>query len=257
MEWPSPAPFESKMGFPGWHLECSAMSVKYLGQPFDIHCGGVDHLAIHHPNEIAQSEAATDKKMCNYWLHGEFLLVDGGRMGKSEGNAFTLAELIAKGFDPMVFRYACLLTHYRQKMNFTWDAMASAKTAYEALSAYTWGNDEAVSAKAILDEVFGKLADDLNTPEAIGALWRFVRSGIPSQAEKKAGVLSVFKLLGLIPASSTLVTDIPPEVQKLLEARATARTNKDYALADTLRQQISALGFAVEDTADGQQIKRN
>ena len=262
MEWLSPAPFENKMGFPGWHLECSAMSVKYLGQPFDIHCGGVDHLAIHHPNEIAQSEAALDKKMCNFWLHGEFLLVDGGRMGKSEGNAFTLEELKAKGFDPMVFRYACLLTHYRQKMNFTWEALESAKKAYESLSAFTWAqsaNSHELADKgavALHEEVVGKLADDLNTPEALGALWRFVRSGISTQVEKKAGVLSAFNLLGLITATKPLVTDLPAEIKKLLHERALARNKKDFVTSDSLRQQIVALGYEVEDTAAGQQINK-
>jgi len=262
MEWPSPAPFENKMGFPGWHLECSAMSVKYLGQSFDIHCGGVDHLAIHHPNEIAQAEAASDKKMCNYWLHGEFLLVDGGRMGKSEGNAFTLAELQDKGFDPMVFRYACLLTHYRQKMNFTWEALQAAKIAYENLSSYTWqlsANSCELADKemtALDEEVINYLADDLNTAEALGAIWRFVRSNIPTLAEKKAGVLAAFNLLGLIPAASPLVTDIPKEIKKLLDQRNEARKNKDYTSADILRQQISDLGYSVEDTVGGQVIKQ-
>ncbi len=259
MEWSSPRPFENKMGFPGWHLECSAMSTKYLGQPFDIHCGGVDHLAIHHPNEIAQSEAALDKKMCNFWLHGEFLLVDGGRMGKSEGNAFTLAELSAKGFNPMVFRYGCLLTHYRQKMNFTWDALQAAKSAYETLSAYTWLDEILPDIKdmtALDEEVLTYLADDLNTPEAMAAIWRFVKSGIPTVLEKKAGVLSAFNILGLSPAPDPYLQEIPTGIKHLLDEREVARQSKDWEQADHLRKQIGDLGYLVEDTAQGQKVRK-
>ncbi len=277
MEWSSPRPFENKMGWPGWHLECSAMSTKYLGQPFDIHCGGVDHLAIHHPNEIAQSEAATETKMCNFWLHGEFLLVDGGRMGKSEGNAFTLVELSAKGFDPMVFRYGCLLTHYRQKMNFTWDALQAAKSAYETLSSYVWeqpanspveengsafystGRAHELADKdmtALDEEVLTYLADDLNTPEAMAAIWRFVKSGIPTALEKKAGVLSAFNILGLSPAPDPYLQEIPTGIKHLLDEREAARQNKDWEQADHLRKQIGDLGYLVEDTAQGQKIRK-
>ena len=131
MEWKSPW----GVGFPGWAIECSAMSVKYLGQPFDIHCGGVDHIAVHHENEIAQSEAAYDKPLANYWLHNEFLTVDGRRMGKSEGNAYTLDDVVAKGFDPLALRYFYLTAHYRTKLNFTWEALSAAQNALGSLCA--------------------------------------------------------------------------------------------------------------------------
>ncbi len=254
MEWDSPW----GRGFPGWHIECSAMSVKYLGQPFDIHCGGVDHISVHHPNEMAQSEAAAGKPLANYWLHGEFMLVDGRRMGKSEGNAFLIDDLIQKGFDPLAFRYLCLNTHYRIPLNFTWDGLQGAQRALERLREHVrnyQSEDLQVKEGKLLAEprqAFTEaVSDDLNLPEALGIAWTMLRSGAPS-AQKLATLLEFDKVLGLRLAEVAPETlEIPLEVQALVAQREAARAQRDFKEADRLRSQIHALGFEVEDTAKG------
>jgi len=168
LRWESPW----GLGFPGWHIECSAMSRKYLGQPFDIHTGGVDHITIHHSNEIAQSEAAFGVPLANYWLHGEHLVVNEGRMGKSEGNFITLSTLIEKGINPLAFRYLVLTSHYRSKLNFTWDSLQAAQNAlnnlYEEISSF----DKAEGSADQFESVFrDAINDDLNTPQALAVVW--------------------------------------------------------------------------------------
>ncbi|HIW55981.1 MAG TPA: cysteine--tRNA ligase, partial [Firmicutes bacterium] len=177
MKWPSPW----GMGYPGWHIECTAMSNKYLGDVFDIHTGGIDHVPIHHENEIAQAEAWLGKKAVNYWMHSEFMLVDGGKMSKSLGNTYTVDDLAAKGYTPMEFRYMCLNVQYRQKLNFTWEAMAAAKTAYERLSALLYRHKTAPAPEnrpeieKYLGEFHEAINDDLNVPMAMGVLWKMLR----------------------------------------------------------------------------------
>ncbi len=244
MEWESPW----GVGFPGWHIECSAMSVKYLGQPFDIHCGGVDHIAVHHENEIAQSEAATGKPLANYWMHSEFLLVDGKRMGKSEGNGYTLDDLIAKGFDPLAFRYFCLGAHYRSKINFTWEGLEGAQHALQKLRTIA----RALPAGRAHDHAplrgfTEALENDLNTPEALAVMWDMLKSDATDE-DKGSMLLKMDEVLGL--GLAGLVgkkTMAPQEIVALAEQRQKARAEKDWAASDALRQQIEEKGWNVKD----------
>ncbi len=259
MEWDSPW----GVGFPGWHIECSAMSTKYLGQPFDIHCGGVDHIAIHHTNEIAQSEAAEDKKMANFWLHGEFMTVDGRRMGKSEGNAYLIDDLISRGFDPLSFRYLCLNTHYRVKLNFTWEALEAAQNALERLREHVRSYKEAGAkpedGKVLLDvrEAFlNAINDDLNAPAALGVVWELVRSEKSSQ-DKLATLKDFDRVLGLKLAEvEPEEVEVPSEVQKLLAQREVLRTQRAWREADKIRDELKRLGYEIEDTPQGPKVKR-
>lgn len=260
MEWDSPW----GKGFPGWHIECSAMSTKYLGQPFDIHCGGVDHISTHHPNEIAQSEAAEGVKMANFWLHGEFMTVEGRRMGKSEGNAYRLEDLIKRGYEPLAFRYLCLNTHYRIQLNFTWQALEGAQTALERLREHVRNARENGGAPAqgrIIPEVRQRfleaINDDLNVPQALGVVWDFVRSQ-QNPSDKLATLFDFDRVLGLklseVPRE--VESDIPAEVQGLLAQREAARRQKHFKEADALRERIARLGYEVIDTPHGPKAKK-
>lgn len=249
MEWESPW----GVGFPGWHVECSAMSEKLLGQPFDIHCGGVDHITVHHENEIAQSEAAFDKPLANYWMHGEFLLVDGKRMGKSEGNAYTLDDLIEKGFDPLAFRYYCLGTHYRSKLNFTWEGLEGAQNALRKLHAEA-RTLSVGKGKEIPSAFVEALEDDLNTPKALAAVWDMLKSGSTDE-EKGVMLTRMDAVLGLGLAEMIgQPLDIPGEVKALAEERFVARQEKDWKRSDELRADIKSKGWIVEDTKDGYEL---
>ncbi len=263
MEWESPW----GIGFPGWHIECSAMSVKYLGQPFDIHCGGIDLLPVHHENEIAQTEAATGQPLANYWLHSEFLLIDGRRMGKSEGNAYTIDDLAAKNFcakgapasggDPLAFRYYCLGTHYRSKMNFTWEGMEAAQNALNKLYAVARqlsvgaGSPRPGAETAPLQSFQSSIGDDLNTPQALAIMWEMLKSDL--SAEEKGGMLvKMDEVLGLKLGNVIgKMIEAPNEVRHLAEEREQARAMKDWKKSDELREQIRALGWNVEDRSDG------
>ncbi len=251
MEWDSPW----GVGFPGWHIECSAMSEKLLGQPFDIHCGGVDHITVHHENEIAQSEAAFGKPLANYWMHGEFLLADGKRMGKSEGNAYTLDELIAKGFDPLAYRYYCLGTHYRSKMNFTWEGLEGAKNALNKLRSTIRSWDEPKIGCAEFEADFrSALEDDLNTPKALAVMWALIDSDYPTSA-KAESLLKMDKVLGLgfVDYLGKKI-DIPLEIKLLADERLEVRKNKDWSRSDELRDLIKSKGWIVEDKKDGYEL---
>lgn len=259
MEWDSPWGW----GFPGWHIECSAMSTKYLGQPFDIHCGGVDHIPIHHSNEIAQSEAAGGVKMANFWLHAEFMTVEGRRMGKSEGNAYLVEDLIVRGFDPLAFRYLCLNTHYRIQLNFTWQALEGAQTALERLrehvrNARENGGDPTkgkISAEACA-RFLEAINDDLNMPQALGVVWDFVRSQ-QSLSDKLATLFDLDRVLGFqLSEVQREAESIPPEVQELLAQREAARRQKNFKEADALRAKIAQLGYEVIDTPQGPKTKK-
>lgn len=253
MEWESPW----GKGFPGWHLECSAMSRKYLGVPFDIHTGGVDHIAVHHENEIAQTEGAEGKLEANWWMHGEFLLADGGKMSKSLGNLYTLDDLIAKGYDPLAFRYFCLQAHYRSKLNFTFEALDAAQTALRRLRAAARGWDAPEKESAAYVERFREAVnDDLNLPRAMAVLWELVDDADEPTAKKAASVLACDRVLGLgLDQFVAKRLAIPRSVQALLKNRQTAREAKDFSASDALRDEIAALGFAVEDTPEGQKVR--
>lgn len=250
MEWESPW----GVGFPGWHIECSAMSTKYLGQPFDIHTGGIDLLFPHHTDEIAQSEAANDgTPLANYWLHNEFVMVDGGKMSKSLGNTYTLQDAVDRGHEPLAFRYLLLGTHYRKPVNFTWESLAGAQqglaklcTAVRALPV----TDETLD--ATLEEDFRtRIKDDLGLPQALALLWEVLKSD-RSDAQKSAAVAQWDQVLGLGLAELLGATaDIPADVEALVAAREQARGERDFARADELRGQIEAAGYEIDDTPAG------
>ncbi len=252
MEWMSPW----GKGFPGWHVECSAMSVKYLRQPFDIHTGGIDHIPVHHENEIAQSVAAHDRPLANFWLHNEFLLVDGRRMGKSEGNAYTIQDILDKGFDPLAFRYYCLGTHYRSKMNFTWEGLEAASHALSNIKAKA-RELPLLDAGPKIGEIEWKekfemaIGDDLNTPQALAIMWDILKSDITD--EEKASLLSnMDKIFGLrLMEAIGKRIDIPDEIQKLAERRQTVRLAKDWQTSDELRDKLKGKGWQIEDGEDG------
>ena len=253
-------------GRPGWHIECSAMSSKYLGETFDIHTGGVDNIFPHHENEIAQSEAANGKKFVNFWLHSEHLLVDGRKMSKSLGNFYKLQDVIARGYDPMVFRYLVLGAHYKTKLNFTWQGMDAAKTTVKNLYEFMGrldkenptGLDEAVERAS---EKFGEaLDDDLNTPVALAAVFGLVKEvNIHGQggSEVFKAMLDFDRVLGLEleKRAKPAEAEVPAEIQKLLEEREKARKTKDFATSDRIRDELSAAGYVIEDTPQGPRVK--
>ena len=258
MQWQSPW----GMGYPGWHIECSAMSQKYLGKTFDIHSGGVDHIPIHHENEIAQNEAITGEKSVNYWIHGEFMLVDNGKMSKSLGNTYTIAQLEEKGYSPLDFRFFCLNTHYRKKLNFTFDGLDAAKVSRERLM-QALASHKASSAPTNPDTIakykqdfHAAIEDDINVPLALGILFTAIKE--PKSKDIYELALYFDKEFGLsldvLPAIKEETIDVPQEVMDLVEKRKEAKKNKDFALADSIRGQITALGYNVLDTREGVKV---
>jgi cysteinyl-tRNA synthetase len=250
-EWPSPW----GVGFPGWHLECSAISTKELGQPFDIHTGGEDHIAIHHNNEIAQSEAAYGKPLANYWLHSMFLLVNNAKMAKSQGNFLTLADLEKQNYEPLAFRYLVISSHYRNKLNFSKDAMDGAQNSLNKLREFfakraPWGKSLQNHRKAFMLA----LGDDLNMPEAIKEVWKVVKSD-EDLADKQATILDFDRVLGL-GLKSYRPPLIPREIIDLSRQREAARVAKDWIKSDELRQAIEAKGYQVLDTDSGPTLKK-
>lgn len=259
MQWDSPW----GKGYPGWHIECSAMGKKFLGDRFDIHTGGVDHIPIHHENEIAQSEALEGHKVVNVWMHGEFMLVDGGKMSKSIGNVYTIDDLIARGYSPLAFRYFCMNTHYRNKLNFTFAGLDAAQTAYDrlrgAISACECAPaaDKATSEKitAIKNNVTAALYDDLNFPLALGELWGLAKLNCREVFTTAKELDSLFGLnLHLKPEVKEL--DVPQEVKDIADKRFEARKNKDWATSDALRAQLDGMGYTVLDSKDGYELKK-
>ena len=254
MEWDSPW----GRGFPGWHIECSAMSAEYLGDFFDIHCGGEDHIPIHHTNEIAQTEAARGTRLANFWMHGYFLQLDDARMSKSSGEFLTLDVLIERGFDPLVYRYFCLNGHYRSQMTFSWESLEAARTSLNRLyeTAYGWGEPGDPDAKMV-ERFFESLNDDLGMPRAMAVLWELVRSGLDDRV-KKATLLKFDEILGLeIVDWTPEEVAVPEEVTTLLRAREAARNQKNWVRADELRDEIIALGFLLDDTPEGTRVFRD
>lgn len=248
MEWDSPW----GLGFPGWHLECSAMSVKYLGQPFDIHTGGIDHIPTHHTNEIAQSEAAYGKPLANYFLHGEFLVWGGkDKMGKSLGNIVTLGELTDKGYDPLSYRYLCLTAHYRSKLNFSWEALEAAQTALHSLKQMISSFPSAGPVNTEYERKFNEAVGyDLDMPQALSLTWELMKSSLP--ADVKVGTLFRFdEVLGLGLAGA--VSNLDEAARKLIADREEARTRKEFGRADLLRTQLEEMGYVLQDTKDGPQ----
>jgi len=260
-------------GRPGWHIECSAMSMKYLGPHFDIHCGGVDNMFPHHENEIAQSVASTGKKFVNYWMHNEHLIVEGRKMSKSFGNFYTLRQILEKGYPALAVRYVLMSTHYRQQLNFTFDALDAAKAAIERLwdfkdnvGAIKGGKDNSdvdkyiQTARSKFEE---SLDDDLNISPALAAVFDFVRDINRLIHEKNisasdgAKVLEVMKEFdGVLAVMEKEVEDIGSEVEDLIQKRLDARKNRDFATADKIRDDLLERGILLEDTPDGTKWKR-
>jgi cysteinyl-tRNA synthetase len=256
-QWESPW----GMGYPGWHIECSAMGRKYLGDTFDIHTGGVDHIPVHHENEIAQSNALLGHNAVNYWMHGEFMMVDNGKMSKSLGNTYTVSDLKKRSVMPLTFRYFCLNAHYRNKINFTWDAIKASQKAYirllDAVSANK-GVKSDEDLKPMCDEAYNNFVeavnDDLNVPKALGILWNLLRSGkcgneIFETAVKMDKVFGLDLEKGYVPMEEE--NDVPEELLEKLQQRAEARKAKNWALSDQLRDEINAAGYDIKDSPEG------
>ena len=261
MKWDSPwGP-----SYPGWHIECSAMGQKYLGEQFDIHTGGIDLIPTHHENEIAQSKGYCGKIPAKYWLHGEYLLIDGGKMSKSLGNVYLIKDIIDKGYDPLVYKLFTYSSHYRNKLNFTWAGIEATSKSLERLKngykAHLDGTDETEDSKIIeYEERFHKaINDDLNMPLAMGVVWEVVRN--EKKSPKLAELLLKFDtILGLKIDEETkqdkVQDEIPEEILKLVEERNIARANKDWAKSDELRDKIQEKGFKVIDSKKGTRIEK-
>ncbi len=253
-------------GFPGWHIECSAMSMKYLGETFDIHTGGIDHLGVHHPAEIAQSECATGRPFVRYWIHRVFILIDGEKMSKSKANFFTLDDLAKRGYEPLSLRYLFLTAHYREPLNFTWESLGSAQNALDKLREQVvvlkeekertqLSPEKREKVEEYRGQFLGAVNDDLNTAKALAVVWEMLKSNIPSN-DKYDLVLYFDEILGLgLAEASSLKLDIPVEVKRLVEEREKLRKEGKWQEADKLRIKIEKFGFKVEDIADGPKIK--
>ncbi len=257
-------------GRPGWHIECSAMSMKYLGETFDIHCGGVDNMFPHHENEIAQSEAATGKKFVNYWLHNEHLLVEGKKMSKRFGNFYTLRDLLAKGYDPVVIRYLLMSTHYRQQFNFTFEGLESAKGAIDRLKNFvrrlheTEGKDSKGKVAGLTEKLEacfgGSMDDDLDIGMALASLFDFVReinnlldnNMVSKQEAADIGglMMRIDEVLGVI-GKVKVEEALPADIDALVQKREEARKAKNWKEADAIRSQLKSMGIVLEDTAQG------
>lgn len=257
MHWESPW----GDGFPGWHIECSAMSMKYLGKTIDIHTGGIDHIPVHHENEIAQSEAANDAPFVHYWMHYHFLQVEGQKMSKSLGNFFTIEDIQKRGIDPMAFRLLLLQSHYRQPMNFTWEALKGAEEAYKKLKAEITQlksnpqNNAEKTEDTFLPIFTQFLENDLQTPQAIAALFTMMKSTLPA-AEKLKNLSAVDRLLGLALLRDEKKVEIPEEVIRLADERKQAKLQKEYTKADDLRKQIEEKGYKIEDAKGEYALKK-
>lgn len=244
-------------GFPGWHLECSAMNYAIFGPTIDIHFGGIEHVPVHHTNEIAQSEAFSGKKFVKYWLHNEHLTVDGAKMSKSDGTAYSVADIVERGYEPMVLRYFFLGAHYRSKQNFTWEALDSAKSALESLSEQVLFHklSGGVVNQDFKVKFIEALENDFNIPQALSIVFELLKSNIAS-ADKYATIIDFDQVLGLGLADLQEI-EIPEEIKQIAEARWLAKQNKDWPEADRWRDKLSDLGWQMEDNKDDYKLKKN
>jgi cysteinyl-tRNA synthetase len=247
-------------GFPGWHIECSVMSRNELGQPFDIHTGGIDHIPVHHNNEIAQSEAAFDHPLANYWMHNAFITIKNAKMAKSEGNFITLSTLEEEHISPLAYRYWLLTGHYRSPINFTYTAVQSAQKALIRLLATVSGfSDGGVVIQAYKQRFQALINDDLDMPQAVALVWDLIKDPAYPSENKRATIIDFDRVLGLNIAAvphmgghdMLTAAEVPVEITVLAEARLEARKEKDWAKADALRSEIQERGFDVVDTDDG------
>ena len=259
MKWDSPW----GASYPGWHIECSAMGQKYLGEQFDIHTGGIDLIPTHHENEIAQSKGRCGKIPANYWMHGEYLLIDGGKMSKSLGNVYLIKDLCQRGHDPLVYRLFSYSCHYRNKLNFTWEAIDATSKSLERLKngyqMHLEGKDNVddEEIKQLEEKFHQAINDDLNMPAAMGIVWKVVR--MEKKSPKFAELLAKFDtVLGLKIEEKTknVQAEIPEEIMQLVEQRKQARKSKDWAKSDELRELIKNKGYEIKDTKDGMEIRK-
>lgn len=253
MEWESPW----GTGFPGWHIECSAIIRQTLGDSIDIHCGGVDHIPVHHTNEIAQSETATGKPLAQIWAHADFLLMDGGKMAKSLGNLYTLEDLKSSGYHPLAFKLFALSASYRTKLNFTWEALAGAQRSLERLQAayHAEGKGEQTDTSQAQANFQAALADDLNTAQALAVVWETLDLPL-NQAARQTFLSYVDQVLGLSLGATPAEVIVPESVQALLRHRDAAREVGDWSQADALRTEIWEQGFELQDTPAGQIVRK-
>ena len=263
MEWDSPW----GRGFPGWHIECSAMAQKYLGDFFDINCGGEDHIPVHHTNEIAQTEGRlathatipkAHRRLANFWMHGYFLLANDAKMAKSAGGFLRLATLDERGVDPLAYRYLCLTAHYRSQLNFTWEALDAASTGLDRMRQgfHALPREGATPDAGMLERFTDEINDDLNLPRALAVAWETLRGEL-APAVKRATLMRFDEVFGLGLATwAPKAEDAPDDVRALAEARLAARRSKAWADADRLRGELHARGWEMEDRADGYALKR-
>ena len=257
MEWKSPW----GTGFPGWHIECSAMSMKYLGETFDLHTGAEDHIPIHHTNEIAQSEAATGKQFVKYWIHGAFLNFSGGKMAKSAGTFVTLRDLISKNYNPLEFRYFCLTAHYRKQLSFTWENLDAASNAFKHLKnkASEIKNEKSSKGEELIkdykEDFRNAINDDLDMPKAISLLWKTIESKELGSKEKLELIKEYDRIFGLNLLKEERLS-IPDSVRVIAEEREKARKSKNFRKSDELRETLKSIGWGVDDTAEGPKIRK-
>ncbi|MBI4038110.1 cysteine--tRNA ligase [Candidatus Daviesbacteria bacterium] len=252
MRWPSPW----GEGFPGWHIECSAMSMEYLGDSLDIHTGGVDHIPVHHENEIAQSEGAIGKPFVKYWVHHEFLVVDGEKMSKSKKNFYTIDDVKEKGFDPLALRYLFLTAHYRDKLNFTWKSLGAAQAALNKLreEIRPWQQPKGGSGQ-YWQKFLEAANNDLNLPQAVAVLWQMVHSN-PSTSSRVQDLVEMDKILGLgLDQYLGKPLEVPKNIMELVEKRENLRKAGNFKKADELRKEVKKQGFEIEDTPGGPKIQ--
>lgn len=258
MEWESPW----GIGFPGWHIECSAMATRYLGKLFDIHAGGIDHIPVHHSNELAQQQASYGTSLANLWVHSEFLTFgEGGeKMSKSNGGIISVSDLIDNSFDPLDFRYFTLTGHYRSQLKFTWESLSGAKAARQRLQRIIAGLDGSLASSGQVNAEYSErfqtaLADDLNTAVALSVLWELLRDTKVPPAERKVTALCFDQVLGLNLDHQPEEIEVDAEVSELLLQRAEARRVKDWETADQLREKLQRMGFVVVDNGLTQTLK--
>ncbi len=260
MEWDSPW----GKGFPGWHIECTAMSMRYLGESYDIHTGGIDHIPVHHTNEIAQAEAVIGKRFVNYWLHNNFITVNGEKMSKSKGNFYTMKDIEDKGLYPLAVRYLFLTANYRTQLNFTWESVEAAEktlnTLREHVRLFQEPDDTPTDFKKFEDyrvKFYELVNDDLNTPEALSLIWQLIRSEPDiNNKDKHELILEYDKVLGLGLREIKLEEKLPEKIQKLIDEREDSREKENYKKADEIRDKLKELGYKVQDTKDGVKVRK-
>jgi cysteinyl-tRNA synthetase len=265
MQWNSPW----GKGYPGWHIECSAMSINNLGRTIDIHTGGEDNIFPHHEDEIAQSEGATGKKFVNYWIHGRHLFVNGEKMSKSKGNFYVLSDIKKRGFSPLAFRYLCLTAHFQSQLNFTWKSLEASQNALNKLydfikysPAFVSRHPMSYKTLDVSPEKYEKkfkeaLENNLDTPKALTIVWEIIKLKDCDYDDKKKTLLKFDKVLGLdLDRIKKEETEIPGDIEKLAKEREKARKSKNWNLADRLRKKIETAGFIIEDTTEGFKVKK-